>query len=294
MATEIKRIHFDRNKHPGIDFEILPLESILKRNDLNHDPRLPHLVEFYLMLVCTQGQGVHTIDFEEFSYQSGSVITIRKDQIHQFHQSDAEGYLLLFTEEFVVSYLESEGASQIRELFNELLFEQKTQFHPDQFSSFLSLIREISLEYETFDSHTPAIIRNFLQALIGRMHRLKQTNESRQTDQKYIQQFLVFQRYVETHCVRNRSVQYYADLLHITTKTLNNITRAIIRKSAKNFIDDILLLKIKRLLINSDIPVKEIAYQTGFTEPTNLFKFFKRLSPHTPEEFRALHSLRSA
>lgn len=287
MRTPIKMINFDRNKHPGIDFDIIPLEHILDRKDLNHDPKLPHQVEFYLMVICTEGLGSHSIDFNTISYQPGTILTIRKDQIHHFSASDAKGYLFLFTEEFVVSFLERKEANKVRELFNELLFVQRTQLEPQQYSYFLPLINEIQQEFHSpFDDHTSGIIRNLLQVLISRLHRIKRTHEPERVAHKYIGQFLEFQKLVEHQCTTYKSVNYYADQLHVTTKTLNNITHQVIHKNAKTFIDETLMLQIKRLLINSNISIKEIAYQSGFTEPSNLFKFFKRFSSNTPEEFR--------
>ena len=76
----------------------------------------------------------------------------------------------------------------------------------------------------------------------------------------------------------------------MTPKTLSNITHHVAGKSAKAFIDGILTLQIKRMLINSSLPIKSIAYQAGFSEPTNLFKFFKRYTNQTPEAFRNNHS----
>ena len=103
-------------------------------------------------------------------------------------------------------------------------------------------------------------------------------------------QFLELQSLIEKHCKQSRSVKFYADKLHVTSKTLNNITKEIVKKTAKALIDEILMLQIKRQLINTNLTIKEIAYLKGFDEPTNFFKFFKRFSKHTPELFREKYS----
>ncbi len=73
----------------------------------------------------------------------------------------------------------------------------------------------------------------------------------------------------------------------ISTKKLNTFTKAIIHKSAKEFIDKICIKQIKRLLTNTNFSIKEIAYQMSFEETTNFYKYFKRQTSYTPEQFRA-------
>ena len=76
----------------------------------------------------------------------------------------------------------------------------------------------------------------------------------------------------------------------VSTKTLNNIVQSIVHKPAKIFIDEILITQIKRLLIHSPLSIKEVAYQSGFEEPTNLYKYFRKYTDITPELFRKTHT----
>lgn len=285
----LQTIRFDRRKRPEFDFDIVPLEYVFKLENLDHDPRRPHKVQFYVLLLITAGTGKHTIDFIEYNYTKGAVLTIRKDQVHHFHDSEAKGFLLLFTEEYVLSYQEQRSADKIPELFNELLFNQHTQLDELTLKKLLVIVRQILEEFhQPADGHTSGIIRNLLQVLISKIHRLRSQSTPKSLKPNYLNQFLAFQKLVEAQCQTHRSVQYFADQLHLTPRTLNNITRATVDKSAKQFIDAINILQIKRKLINSTLSIKEIAYARGFQEPTNFFKYFKRFTGHTPESFRSV------
>ena len=99
--------------------------------------------------------------------------------------------------------------------------------------------------------------------------------------------FLEFQARVEKNCFKNRKVLFYADKMKLSTKTLNNATQSIINKSAKAFINEILIIHVKRLIINSEEPLTKIAYLVGFDEPTNFFKFYKKETGISAKEFRA-------
>ena len=85
---------------------------------------------------------------------------------------------------------------------------------------------------------------------------------------------------------RTIKVKDYADLMGISTKTLNTVTKSIVHKSAKAFVDEICTKQIKRLLLNTKLSIKEIAYKSGFEETTNFYKYFKRQTHTTPDQFR--------
>jgi AraC family transcriptional activator of pobA len=64
------------------------------------------------------------------------------------------------------------------------------------------------------------------------------------------------------------------------------LTRQVLNKTAKEFIEEQVILEAKRLLAQGSRPIKEIAYELGFSEPTNMVKFFKKHTHTTPAAFR--------
>lgn len=284
---DLKEIGFDRNKGPNIDFDIFRLESMVLRKDLHHDPTKPHLVRFYVMIVVTAGEGEHSIDFQKYKYAKGSILTIRKDQIHHFHKSSATGFILIFTDEFLLSHLDQINSNKISGFFNELLYEQHTMLHDQALDDALQLITKIISEYnEVMDQHSSVIIRSYLQVLISSLYRVRNDSSKSNNDDTYEQSFIKLHWSIENECKKSRNVQYYASLMNVTSRTLNNITYSTVNKSIKQLIDDIVILQMKRELINSKNSIKQVAYQFSFHEPTNLFKYFKRLTGETPQAFR--------
>ena len=285
--TQHIKFHNQQNPHAGLD--ILQLENLLVRQNLDHSPLDLHLVEFYMIILITEGSGSHTIDFTEYHYQAGTLLTIRKDQIHRFHQNTtAKGVLILFTDDFLVSYLEKLEALKSLQLFNEILGTPKFQLSEVQMTEVINLIERIKSEYfQTNDDYSLGIIRSELHILIAKLFRIKAQSTPSIQGRKYLSQFIAFQQLVEVQAHRHLKVKEYASELGISTKTLNNITKSIVNRSAKEFIDDISIKQIKRLLINTDYSIKEIAHQSGFDERSNFHNYFKKLMHITPEQFRA-------
>lgn len=285
---EPQHIKFKNSQNSKSSFDIIALEDLFNRKDLEHSPFDFHLVEFYMLVLIEKGSGKHTIDFTTYNYKKGSVITIRKNQIHHFHfDNSVKGTLLLFTDDFLVSFLEKLEAVKSLQLFNELLGVPKLQLDNGVFNQVLELINRIKTEYfTTNDKYSRGIIRSELHILLTKLFRVKSKINSTTNKKKYLNDFVKLQTLVENHALKEKRVIFYANQLNKSTKTLNNITKSIIHKSTKEFIDDIATKQIKRLLINTELTIKEIAYSSGFEETTNFYKYFKRQTTFTPEQFR--------
>lgn len=288
MSEAPIHIKFNNSQNPNAGFDIIRLEELFKRADLDHIPFLPHLVEFYMIILIESGEGVHTIDFLDYPIQKGTVLTIRKDQIHTFHESDSvKGTLLLFTDDFLVTYLEKLEAQKSLQLFNEVLGVPKIQLSFSEELELKALEQRIQNEYFSMnDDYSMGIIRSELHILIAKLFRIKSGKNEILVARKYLNEFITFQDLVEKNAANYTMVSDYADIMGLSTKTLNNITKHIVSKSAKAFIDEICTKQIKRLLINTDLSIKEIAYASGFEETTNFYKYFKRQTALTPEQFR--------
>ena len=116
------RIKYRNSANPNSAFDMLKLEGLFQRKNLNHNIEKLHRVDFFTLIFVTGGQGAHTIDFTDYNYERGSILTIRKDQIHKFFRSeDIKGYLLLFMDEFLMSYLEKLEAQKTLQLFKRII-----------------------------------------------------------------------------------------------------------------------------------------------------------------------------
>lgn len=93
--------------------------------------------------------------------------------------------------------------------------------------------------------------------------------------------FLVEQHFREYH-----KVAEYAELLYKSPKTLSNVFSKVGTKTPMQFIQDRIMLEARRLLLYSDKPVKEIAYDLGFESNQAFSRFFKTNEGISPGRFR--------
>ena len=290
MEKQLLKIKFDNQQSQKNYFDIVKIEELLQR-DLDHDISTNHLVNFFIIFFVYEGQGYHTIDFVDYNYNESTVLLIKKDQIHKFFRSpNVKGYLLIFTEEFIIGHLNRMEALKTMQLFNDSLNYPKIEFNSkEEFSDFTVLVKHLESEYHVKDDFSIGITRSVLHIVITKLFRIKNKGGDTVERKKYQSQFLAFQSIVEEQCFESRKVQYYAKLMGISSKTLNNIVKEVVNVTAKAFIDERTIMLIKRLLITTDHSIKEIAYMSGFSDPTNFFKYFKKYSGSSPEVFRQAH-----
>nr|MBX2876202.1 helix-turn-helix domain-containing protein [Saprospiraceae bacterium] len=204
----------------------------------------------------------------------------------------AKGHMILFTEEFVISYFDQTEVLKTLQIFNELMGSPLVELDPVELTEVNHLIQEMSKEFfAQRDQYSSPIIRSLLHILFNKIYRFKANKNQILQDKKYLESFVQFQNLVEQECFQTKRVKDYALKMGVSTKTLNNIVQSVLHKPAKTFIDEIVIKQIKRLLVNSDLQVKEIAYQAGFDEPSNMFKYFKKYTQTSPEQFRQKYQL---
>ena len=287
MNSEPVEINFKENNSGKSYFDIIKIADIFnnKRTELNLFEN--HKISFYSILLIIEGNGFHTINHKEYSYNKASVFTLNKNTIHKFSKNKSQGYLILFTEDFIVSYLGKVEITKTLQLFNEFLFNPKTQLDEEVFNEFINLIKQIDNEFFIInDTLSFSLIRSVIHTIIIKIYRIKTKTETTLNNGKYLTQFLKFQSLVSEQCFQYKTVTYYSQEMGITTKTLNNITKSIINKSAKAFIDEIYIVQTKRLLINSELSIKEIAYKIGFENDTNFYNYFKKQTSLSPKKFK--------
>ena len=95
-----------------------------------------------------------------------------------------------------------------------------------------------------------------------------------------------FRDHIEEQFRSWHKVSQYADRLGYSTRTLNRLARQHTGLSAKELIDERVVLEAKRQLSHADASVSEIAEQLGFDDASNFSSYFRRQTGMTPGAFR--------
>lgn len=96
-----------------------------------------------------------------------------------------------------------------------------------------------------------------------------------------------FASLLHAHYQEEKEVSFYADKLMLTPKTLSDILKKETGRSAKQSLDDYIILEAKSLLKQTGMSIKEIVYWLGYEDPSYFTKLFKSKVGLTPLEYRS-------
>lgn len=99
-----------------------------------------------------------------------------------------------------------------------------------------------------------------------------------------------FNLLVEQHFREKHMVSEYADMLHISPKSLSNVFLRYYKQSPLKVISERICLEGERLIRFSDKNISEIAYILGFNEASHFSKFFKKHTGKSPKQYKADNS----
>ncbi|MRX28166.1 helix-turn-helix transcriptional regulator [Kangiella sp. HZ709] len=267
--------------------EIVDLEELSHRKkSLDHNPEKPHKVGFNLLIHVEQGEGAHFLDFNHSHFESGSFIFIRKNQIHAFDLSqNPKGKMILFKDRFIQHIQTNMKIPVLWPLFLSHDYSPIFNPSPSLQQSCQNLIQEIRRETEQGHSNS-LIVMHLFSSLFLLMERESKATGKKLLSQQRNEKLEAFMSLVESNYTKTRNASDYAVQLNITYKTLNQLCKNTLGKTAKQLIDSFIILESKRRLILEDKSIQILADELGFDEVTNFVKYFKKHTLMTPSDFK--------
>jgi len=285
----IQELAFTNLYKKDFEFTVVTNKELLREDAIeNVNPFQPSRLHYYAILFILEGAGKHFIDFKTYPYKRGSIIFVAKGQVHAFERNeDRRAIFFGFTEAFLEKNSLGSNLIQQINLYNYHLYSPLLQLEASEMVFLEIVVNRILEEFHKPDDFaTEEIIASMLKIFLLSAERIRRKTTYQSVHPTYYPTFLTFQKLLEQHLLNNRKVLFYAQQLQISTKKLNRITQEIIKKPTKQYINERLIMEMKRLLINTDWNIQEIAYRTGFEEPTNFVKYFKKETNLTPSAFR--------
>lgn len=281
MNTEIN--YFESSKvGKGMPYEIVSHDDLMKNNHVFE----PSLRDFHVVFWFKKGQGKYYIDFKEYEIQPNTIVLISKDYLHYFGPFDTETCELQsipFKPEFLYK---SDVDLQNMFKFNVGSHYEGVQlFKPNTTQT--QFLEQITRQMFQIKDHweQPQQSNGFYHLLSLFLTQCELIGGQKNASEKS-PEIIEFNQLVEEFFKKESKVSFYAEKMFMSTKVLGRIVKEQYNKTPKAVIDERRCLEIKRLLQGTDWPIKEISFELGFDEPTNMVKFFKKMEGKSPKAFR--------
>lgn len=268
---------FSEEDAKGVPVRHVPLNV---RND--YDIATPHRHNYYEIFFFTKGGGTHTIDFVKYPIADNCVHIVFPQQIHvlQRHPS-SYGSVVHFARDLFNAL--SANQKQIEALLNNNSFLHIANTAAEQ-NGLNTVLEQLKNEYAA-EQPNAEILKSYLYILLLKCSTLF---DAKNPDWKETGLTIIsaFRQLVEEEYLQQKQPFYYAEKLKISERKLNELCKTAIGKTVSEYLNDRLVLEAKRLLYNSPLNVKEIAFYLGFNDPSYFNRFFKRNTGFTALAFR--------
>lgn len=252
----------------------------------------PHRHSFYQLVYFTKSGGNHSIDFYKYSVVEGQAYYMSPGQIHAWHfDENTDGIIVNFNDSFFASVCHNPNYIQEFPIFKVLSGNPVTQLEGEIKNEIFGLFQKLLAEYNVDFDHKQDMLRAILTELLVRLSRNYMPNYQRDASKHHYAILFQFEKLIDSHFIYKKLPKEYAEMLFITPNHLNAVVNATIGKSAGELIRERILLEAKRLLINSNQSIYEIADYLQFEDNAYFSRFFKKYSGMSPEEFRRSISL---
>ncbi len=199
---------------------------------------------------------------------------------------DMEGYFALFNMDFFMQnnfpykYLESKKV--LNSSIQPYIYVTDTQ--AEEITDIFETIFE---EKNSKKKHKEELIALKIIELLILSERLFDKEEHFEMSKPSIDIVKKFIGLVEASFLHERSVKFYAEKLIIHPNYLNSLIKKHTGVTAKESIQNRLLLETKYLLHSTNLSIKEISNQVGFNDPNYFTSFFTRFEKMSPGSYRS-------
>lgn len=266
---------YDDDTH---EFFIRSIKDIKKR--AGKGLSVPKRLDFYKIVYVTRGNGWHKVDLHNIQLKAQTILPIGSNIVQCFMEAaDLEGFAIHFSRNFFLKEREN-----YKYLFKFNIFSGPSVIDCSPEMAFI--LNQLKTTYDNISSDEQyEQIINYLRVLLLDLE-IKKRAQYCYPKGSFEQLYYKFQQAIEKNITYQTKVKDICQCIKVDAKRLNPALKNTVGKSAKELLDERLILEIKRLLIFSNLSAKEIAFRLKFDEPANLSNYFKRHTQHTPLQFR--------
>ena len=252
----------------------------------------PQVITYGAILICRKGKATVNINYKEWHLHEGAVITVFPNDVVELKVKSEASLFDVEMLKYNASLLR-EASLQLEQTVSSSLREdrcrQDTPVVTNIIDSMFALLKVYFNQSECICISQLVLL--LLKAFFVGFHEYLQRNlQNRPDDEvksyRVRELFNRFMMLMERDYKLSRDVNYYADLMHITSKYLTNIVRQVAGHTPKTIIDQYVILQLKMQLQRSSQSIKEIAWEYHFTDVSFFCRYFKKHTGLTPQQMR--------
>jgi len=246
-------------------------------------PLPPHRKVVNDIIFITKGESVRYKGLNKYEFGKNQLFFLPAFQItaHKAMSEDVEGYFIHFSPEILRNFSDS-----ITEFsFTQFSSNPVVSIPDENIPYILNLFQRLESIYANWKKSDLQIAVFYLLTLLAEINQL--VDAEPQVIKKDASTILTeqYKNALTQHIYQKQTIQEYAQLLFVSPNHLNKCVKKTLDKTAKNLLDEMLILESKSLLKYSNLAISEIAEKLLGTTPGNFTRFFKSRTGMTPKAY---------
>lgn len=245
----------------------------------------PTLMPEMRILIVKQGWARPVVNMIERNFQAGDLVFLGSNGILQYKDasSDVRGLGLSISDELFSLAI----GNRVPAAFDGHLRDFQLRLTPEQLQ-YLDELHMMLYQHLKQEDGSSQVMLHLLSAFLWQVDHLwsRQEKSHRESQTREQRLFTDFIRLVSEFAPEQHTIDFYAARLCLTPHYLSSIIKQVSGKSAKQWIDEALVTRIKIDLLHTDKPVARICDDMNFPNPSFLSKYFKRMTGMTPSQYR--------
>ncbi|MEJ5964310.1 helix-turn-helix domain-containing protein [Pedobacter immunditicola] len=242
----------------------------------------PGRKDFFEVVWLKDENPLHALKDTDFERKGDWIYLIPPYRVHQLNKAGKNGELISFKR----AILEDNDKEFLLDLFK--IFNVQGEFSclrlsEEEAADLAGIYALLEKEY-CRENNGIIIVKALLKVFLLKLIQVKEQQFTvHDIHQKRVYEFLML---LESNYQQIRNTDFYAGKLGISSKRLNQILKEKLDKTGMQIIHDRIILEAKRSIIHSELTIKEIAYNLGFSDRPYFSRFFKKQTGKTPEGFQ--------
>lgn len=252
----------------------------------------PQVITYGAILICRKGKATVNINYKEWHLHEGAVITVFPNDVVELKVKSEASLFDVEMLKYNASLLREASLQLEQTVYSSLREDRCRQDTPVVTNIIDSMFALLKVYFNQSEcTCVSQLVLLQLKAFFVGFHEYLQRNPQNRPDDevksyRVRELFNRFMMLMERDYKLSRDVNYYADLMHITSKYLTNIVRQVAGHTPKTIIDQYVILQLKMQLQRSSQSIKEIAWEYHFTDVSFFCRYFKKHTGLTPQQMR--------
>lgn len=249
-----------------------------------------HMHEFVEISHIVSGEAEHEINGIKYRVHRGDIVAIRRGVPHTFRPADCGepfvAYDVMFTENFLSSDESSDIFIMCKDLFSANEKSGDLRISGGGYQLLGELFHKIYSEFRTRSSGYLDLIRSYVTELVVNIFRRLEDSGAGRMSLRLKGAVRSTVAYLEENFRRNISLEELAQRIFFSKDYLNKVFKEITGTPIGVYLQKIRIAEAKRLLLDTDMTVSDIAERSGFRDMKSFYNVFKREIGMIPKEFR--------